>query len=103
MEKPGISDLPYFLVGAVVALQEELGKAADYFIRKGEEMTPEGRKRLQAAKKGLVSKSDDFSVIVSRTIKRVLENAGLVTKADIEGIVKRINELEKKKWGQVLQ
>jgi len=96
MAKADISDIPYFLVGAIVALEEEIDRIAELFVEKGKGMTPEGRKKLQGTKRGLVSKGDDFSVIVSKTIQRVFENTGFVTRADIEDIERRVDELEKK-------
>lgn len=100
MAKKDLSDIPYFLVGAVVALQEEVEKAAERLVEKGKSLTPEGRKKMMSAKKGLVSKSDDFSVVVSKTIQRVLENAGLVTRADIEDIDRRVTVMERKVSGK---
>lgn len=100
MAKKDISDIPYFLVGAVVALQEEIERAAERLVDKGKSLTPEGRKKMMSAKKGLVSKGDDFSLVVSRTIQRVLENAGLVTRSDIEDIDRRVNAMERKVAGK---
>lgn len=94
------SDVPYLVVGAVVAVQEEIERAADRLIEKGKSLTPEGRKKMMEAKKGLVSKGDDFSVIVAKTVQRVLENAGIVTESDLEGLEKRVENIEKKVSGK---
>lgn len=96
MAKKDVSDIPYLVVGAVVALQEEILKAADQLVEKGKSLTPEGRKKVMAEKKGLVSKGDEFSLVVARTVQRVLENAGLVTKVDIEDIDRRVTAMEKR-------
>ena len=91
-----LSEFPYFLVGAAVAVEEEIMKAADRLVDKGKALTPEGRKKMASAKKGLVSRGDDFSMVVARTVQRVLENAGMVTKDDLDGLQRRVDKLEKK-------
>ncbi len=91
-----ISDVPYMFVGALVAIEEEINRAAERLIEKGKSLTPEGRKKLMSSKKGLASRGDDFSQVVARTVQRVLENAGIVTRADLEDIDRRVDELEKK-------
>lgn len=99
MAKKDLSDVPYLVVGSVVALQEELEKAADRLVEKGKSLTPEGRKKAAASKKGLISKGDEFSQVVARTVQRVLENAGLVTKSDLEELEKRVDSVEKQVMG----
>lgn len=94
--KRDLSDLPYLAVGAVVALQEEIEKAAERLVEKGKSLTPEGRKRIATAKKGLISKGDEFSTVVAKTVQRALENTGIVTHADLDGIEKRVGVIEKK-------
>jgi polyhydroxyalkanoate synthesis regulator phasin len=96
MAKKDVSDIPYLLVGIGVAVQEEIMKAADRLIDKGKSLTPEGRKKMAGQKKGLVSKGDDFSKVVARTVQRVLENTGIVTRADMEDIDHRVDALQKK-------
>ena len=96
MAKRDIADIPYLFVGAVVAVQEEIEKAADRLVDKGKSLTPEGRKKAMSEKKGLVSKGDDFSQIVGRTVQRVLENSGIVTKSDFDTLNGRVSEIEKK-------
>lgn len=96
MAKKDASDIPYLLVGIGVAAQEEVMKAADRLIDKGKSLTPEGRKKMAGQKKGLVSKGDDFSKVVARTVQRVLENTGIVTRADMEDIDHRVDALQKK-------
>ena len=44
--KRDLSDIPYLAVGAVVALQEEIKKAAERLVEKGKSLTPEGRKKM---------------------------------------------------------
>jgi polyhydroxyalkanoate synthesis regulator phasin len=95
-EKRDLSDIPYLAVGAFVALEEEIEKAAERLIEKGKSLTPEGRKKMAGAKKGLVSKGDDFSQVVARTVQRALENTGIVTRSDLESIDSRVNHIEKK-------
>jgi polyhydroxyalkanoate synthesis regulator phasin len=95
-EKRDLSDIPYLAVGAVVALQEEIEKAAERLIEKGKSLTPEGRKKMASAKKGLVSKGDDFSQVVARTVQRAMENTGIVTRSDLESIESRVTHIEKK-------
>lgn len=95
-EKRDLSDIPYLAVGAIVALEEEIEKAAERLIEKGKSLTPEGRKKMATAKKGLVSKGDDFSQVVARTVQRALENTGIVTKSDLESIDSRVTVIEKK-------
>jgi len=90
------SDIPYLLVGSVVALQEEIEKGAERLVEKGKSLTPEGRKKMATAKKGLVSKGDDFSQVVARTVQRALENTGIVTRSDLDGIEHRVADIEKK-------
>lgn len=96
MARKDISDIPYLLVGSLVALQEEIEKAADRLVEKGKSLTPEGRKKVSKEKQGLVSKGDEFSMVVARTVQRALENVGIVTKSDLEDIDNRVVELEKK-------
>lgn len=91
-----LSDIPFLLVGSVVALQEEVEKAADLLVEKGKSLTPEGRKKVMSEKKGLISKGDEFSVVVARTVQRVLENVGIVTRSDLEDIDRRVTVIEKK-------
>ena len=96
MGKRDFSDVPYILVGTLVAVQEEIEKIAEGLVAKGKSMTPEGRKKVSAAKKGLVSRGDEFSKVVGKTVQRVLENSGLVTRNDMEDIERRVSEMEKK-------
>lgn len=96
MAKTDFSDIPYVLVGAVVAVQEEMMKAGDLLVDKGKSLTPEGRKKMAGARKGLMSKGDDFSMVVARTVQRVLENAGIVTRGDLDKLDHRVDALEKK-------
>lgn len=96
MAKTDFSDIPYVLVGAVVAVQEEMMKAGDLLVDKGKSLTPEGRKKMAGARKGLVSKGDDFSMVAARTVQRVLENAGMVTRGDLDKLDHRIDAFEKK-------
>ena len=95
-EKRDLSDIPYLAVGALVAVEEEIQKAAERLVEKGKSLTPEGRKKMAAAKKGLVSKGDDFSQVVARTVQRALENTGIVTRADLESVEGRVTVIEKK-------
>jgi len=94
--KRDLSDIPYLAVGAVVALQEEIEKAAERLVEKGKSLTPEGRKKMATAKKGLISKGDEFSTVVAKTVQRALENTGIVTHSDLGGIEKRVTDIEKK-------
>ncbi|MFH1150467.1 MAG: hypothetical protein V1748_08330 [Actinomycetota bacterium] len=96
MAKKDVSDIPYLVVGIGVAAQEEIMKAADRLIEKGKSLTPEGRKKIASQKKGLVSKGDDFSKVVARTVQRVLENTGIVTRDDMSDIDRRVDALERK-------
>lgn len=95
-EKFDISNIRYIAVGAVVAIEEEIERAAMKLVEKGKSLTPEGRKKMASAKKGLVSKGDEFSTVVAKTVQRALENTGIVTRADLDGIEKRVTEIEKK-------
>lgn len=99
MASRDISDFPYFLIGAFVAFEEEIMVAADRLVDKGKSLTPEGRKKTASAKKGLVSRGDDLSVMVARTVQRVLENAGIATEDDLEGLRLRVDALETKVAG----
>jgi polyhydroxyalkanoate synthesis regulator phasin len=94
--KRDLSDIPYLAVGAVVALQEEVEKAAERLVEKGKSLTPEGRKKIASTKKGLISKGDEFSTVVAKTVQRSLENTGIVTRSDLDGIEKRGTVIEKK-------
>ncbi|HEY5527178.1 MAG TPA: hypothetical protein VIK02_06330 [Candidatus Anoxymicrobiaceae bacterium] len=94
-EKRDLSNIPYLAVGAVVALQEEVEKAAERLVEKGKSLTPEGRKKMATAKKGLISKGDDFSQVVARTVQRALENTGIVTRGDLESVEGRVSHIEK--------
>ena len=94
--KMDLSDIPFLAVGAVVALQEEVEKAAERLVDKGKSLTPEGRKKMAGAKKGLISKGDEFSTVVAKTVQRALENTGIVTHADLDSIEKRVTDIEKK-------
>lgn len=94
--KRDLSDIPYLAVGAVVALQEEVEKAAERLVEKGKSLTPEGRKRIASTKKGLISKGDEFSTVVAKTVQRALENTGIVTRSDLDSIEKRVTDIEKK-------
>jgi len=98
-EKIDLSDIPYLAVGALVAVEEEIQKAAERLVEKGKSLTPEGRKKMAAAKKGLVSKGDDFSQVVARTVQRALENTGIVTRSDLESVEGRVTVIEKKVSG----
>jgi len=95
-EKRDLSDIPFLLVGSVVALQEEIEKAAERLVEKGKSLTPEGRKKMASTKKGLVSKGDDFSHVVARTVQRALENTGIVTRSDLQSIEHRVTVIEKR-------
>jgi polyhydroxyalkanoate synthesis regulator phasin len=99
MSKADLSDIPYLLVGAAVAVQEEIEKAADRLVDKGKSLTPEGRKKAMGEKRGLVSKGDDFSQVVARTVQRVLENTGIVTRDDLRELDEKVSEIEKKVAG----
>lgn len=91
-----ISDIPYLFVGAVVAVQEEIQKGGERLVQKGQSLTPEGRKKAATVKKGLVSKGDEFSTVVARTVQRALENTGLATRSDFEELDKKISAIEKR-------
>jgi polyhydroxyalkanoate synthesis regulator phasin len=95
-EKRDFSDVPYLVVGSVVAVQEEIEKAAERLVEKGKSLTPEGRKKMASTKKGLVSKGDDFSHVVARTVQRALENTGIVTHSDLKSIEDRVTVIEKR-------
>ncbi len=94
MAKRDFSDIPYLFVGVVVAAQEEIERVAEKLVDKGKSLTPEGRKKAMSAKKGLVSKGDEFSQVVGRTVQRVLENSGLATKGDLDVLDSRVEEIE---------
>ena len=94
MAKRDLSDIPYLFVGAVVAVQEEIERVAENLVEKGKSLTPEGRKKAMSAKKGLVSKGDEFYQVVGRTVQRVLENSGLATAGDLEVLNGRVEEIE---------
>ena len=96
MARMDFSELPYLAVGAMAAIQEELMKAADQLVDKGKSLTPEGRKKMVSEKKGLISRGDDFSQVVARTVQRVLENTGIGTRGDLEELDRRVDALEKK-------
>ena len=91
------SDLPYLVVGAGVVIEEEAQRAADIFVEKGKSLTPEGRKKAQVEKRGLVAKggrrATDFSVAVAKTVQRTLENVGLVTRDDLKSLDEKVDEL----------
>lgn len=97
-----LQDIPYLLVGVTVAAREELLRAADLMVEKGKSLTPEGRKKAMSAKKGLVSKGDEFSQVVARTVQRALENTGLATKPDLEELDRRVDLLERRITGKVV-
>ncbi|PKQ28774.1 MAG: hypothetical protein CVT63_00960 [Candidatus Anoxymicrobium japonicum] len=95
-EKRELSGIPYLMVGGVVALQEEIEKAAERLVEKGKSLTPEGRRKMAGEKKGLVSKGDEFSQVVARTVQRALENTGIVTRSDLMSVERRVADIEKK-------
>jgi polyhydroxyalkanoate synthesis regulator phasin len=95
-------DIPFLLVGSAVAAREELLKAADAMVEKGKSLTPEGRKKTMSQKKGLVSKGDEFSMVVARTVQRSLENTGLATKTDLEELDRKVDLLERRVTGKVI-
>lgn len=90
-----LSEFPYLIVGIGVAAQEEMTRVADRLVDKGRSLTPEGRRKMAAAKKGLVSRGDDFSQVVARTVQRVLENAGIITRADLDELDRKVDSLER--------
>ena len=91
------SNLQYLVVGAGVVIEEEAMRAADMFVARGKALTPEGRKKALAEKRGLVSKggrrATDFSQVVAKTVQRTMENVGLVTKGDLVSLDKKVDEL----------
>ncbi len=94
---PGdLSELPYLIVGIGVAMQEEMTSVAERLIEKGKSLTPEGRKSMAAARRGLSPKGGDFSRVVAETVQHALENAGIVTKDDLEKLNRRVDEIERK-------
>jgi polyhydroxyalkanoate synthesis regulator phasin len=97
-----LQDVPFLLVGSAVAAREELLKAADAMVEKGKSLTPEGRKKAMSQKKGLVSKGDEFSMVVARTVQRSLENTGLATKSDLEELDRKVDLLERRVTGKVV-
>lgn len=95
MEKMSLNDISYLVAGGIAAIQEEIERLADKLIDKGKSMTPEGRKKAMEEKRGLVSRREDFSKIVAKTVQRAFENAGLATRADLEEIQHRVEALER--------
>ncbi len=95
MEKVSLSDIQYLMAGVVAAVQEEIERLAERLIDKGKSMTPEGRKKVMEEKRGLVSRDEDFSKIVAKTVQRAFENAGLATQTDLDEIELRVDALER--------
>ncbi len=95
MKKMNLNDILYLAAGGVAAIQEEIERLAERLIDKGKSMTPEGRKKVMNEKRGLVSRGEDFSKIVGKTVQRAFENAGLATRADLEEIEHRVENLER--------
>lgn len=98
------ADIPYLILGAMTTARSETRKAVDDLIARGQERLRE--RPREAAKRGEAYISDmvergraqqeEFVDAVAVEVKRILGNIGVVTKADLEKLDRRISKLEKK-------
>lgn len=96
-------DFRYFVLGAMTELRERTEKMASEFVEKGRTMSPASRARrgvVRTSGKALMGRDmpimDDLTDMVGRTVERLLGQMGLVTKADIESLERRLQSLERK-------
>ena len=71
-------------------------RVAERLIDKGKSLTPEGRKSMAAAGEGPASKGGDFSQVVAGAVQRALEDAGIVTRDDLDELDRKVDEIERK-------
>lgn len=107
-----LNDVPYLLLGALASVRDDSIKSVDDMIKKGRELA-EGtkskakstaqQKKLDATIQELVKKgkkeSEDLVNSISNVIKDTLSNLGIVTKADIKEVEKRLADIEAKLSG----
>lgn len=96
MAEKDLSDIPYLLIGSGVALKEELERLAEQLVEKGKSLTPEGRREKAKEKKGFASKGGELTDMMVKAVDRVLENAGIPSREDLEAIERRISNIENK-------
>lgn len=104
-----MNEMPYLLLGALASVRDDKIKTVDEMVSKGKELADGTKskakssvqdKRLDATVKELVKKGKQESAelveAVGRVVKDTLDSIGVVTKADIKAVEKRLDSLEKK-------
>lgn len=99
-----IADLPYLILGALTTAREEVEKVAKELVDKGKGIVPssasEKVKAGKAAGESVLSKgaqkTDDLTDSIAKTVQKALDSMGIITKADITEIDKKISAIEKK-------
>lgn len=96
-------DVPYFLLGAMSTIREEMKKTVDDLVEKGKSGSGKGARGLTQTDKAvrdLVDKGrkerEDLLNAIGKEVTRVLDNMGAVTKNDIRALEKKLANIEKK-------
>jgi polyhydroxyalkanoate synthesis regulator phasin len=104
-----LNDMPFLLLGALASAKDESVSSLDDMIAKGKGLA-EGTKskakatvqdkKLDATVRELVKKGKEDSAelvdAVGKAVRDTLNSLGIVTKADIKNVEKRLDDLEKK-------
>jgi len=102
-----LNDMPYLLLGALASVKDDSIRSVDDMIKKGRDLA-EGtksrtkstaqQKKVDATIQELVKKgkkeSEDLVNAISNVIKDTLSSLGIVTKADIKEVEKRLADIE---------
>jgi poly(hydroxyalkanoate) granule-associated protein len=84
------------MIGAVVIVEEEIEAIVNRMIERGEIAEKDGKKLVQEAmdkRKGRTQKLDEQ---IKKNMEAVLERINIPTKADVEDLSQKINELSTK-------
>jgi len=83
-------------IGFLSLAEERLKKTLDVWVKKGEKVEKEGKKTIEELKEKFEDLKNDIEKKIDIRISKFIEKLNIPTRADIERLEKRIEELEKK-------
>lgn len=93
-----VTDFPYFIIGACAEMRDRAESMAQSLVERGKEVAPaaKGKTAGEALKRKGVERTDELTEAVGKKVEKLLDQMGLITKADIEALDKRLASLESK-------
>jgi len=82
--------------GLAVTSKEQLEKAVEELVKRGEMTKSESQEFLKELMKKGESTSNELETLINRKINNMIERLELVKKSEMERLEKRIEELEKR-------